>query len=265
LFINWANAEVDSNSALRVSVYGMDVYRGSGLGDYSINAEYSTIGFHIREKIVPSIAALNSVSPVKWNGVDLVYGLDSTKFKAVASLDLPSSVVNRSNVPFDSGVPGLSGENYSSTGSGRANLGVDIYTFSIPIEVVTSIRSGLIPFKQIPGSSIINSIFSFTMYAGLGMNLNRGSAGAIANSSLEVEADAYADASSLGLSSNEKLGDVSVGQSLNLGNKAKPHIADMRVLGGLTTNIGPAHLYLAGSANLFYSAYSVRIGTSVDF
>lgn len=155
---------------------------------FGLNAQYNLVG--------PESVGLGSLL---WNGLDFTTGFraSSMNLQIIKSInDTSSGTVNASGNPT-----------VTANFNGTADVGADVHTYDIPLEISTSART----------------FYIFTPYVGLGADLAFGSANGIANLSGPITVT----------DSSGSLGTISGLGTLNLGQNGGPSLADLRYFAGV--------------------------------
>ncbi len=166
-------------------------YDAEDLGDVDGSVKVSSFGAHVQYKLIEPITA-GSALLARWNGVDVTAGMNVSNLEISAEQDdiKESASEGAAQIEFD----------------GKATVGIDISTFSIPVEISTG-----------------GNLFYFLGgYVGLGVDINTGSAKPQGNVS--------------GTISSPNDAGVSGDADLSLSKEGEPTGGTMRMFAGLEIN-----------------------------
>lgn len=162
---------------------------------------FSSFGLNGQYKLMdPRSVALGSV---RWNGIDVTSGFrfSSMNIQVIKAVDQTSTgTVNASGNPT-----------MTATFDGTADVGADVHTYAIPLEVSTSARL----------------LYFLTPYMGLGADFAFGSSDGIANLSGPITVT----------ESSGSLGTISGLGTLNLGQNGGPTLANLRYFIGVEAEV----------------------------
>jgi len=185
-----------------------------------LQAEMSNFGFHIRTKLITPRVFV-PLGMLQWGGLDVHLGFDH------------SSLTLKYTEAFnDTTTDGTNTINYT----GIAVAGAEVSTSSIPIEVSTSFQMGYV----------------FTLYGGMGMDFNFGSAKSIASVDSDVTISPGA-------------GSATGTATMDLGQEDSPSAVTVRTFGGLQFNIPLLKIYAHVDKALGKSLYGVHAGLKLTF
>ncbi|RME92334.1 MAG: hypothetical protein D6767_03440 [Candidatus Hydrogenedentota bacterium] len=184
---------------------------------YSLNVDkfrFSTfsLGAHGQYKIIPQKAIL-PFKMLHWGGVDVSTGFDYLSMEVLFQNKYSFTEVDTSNPPYTTKI------RWDVTG----RVGADTGVFTIPIEASTNLQF----------------LYIFTLFGGLGLDLNLGSTSSIA----DVGGDFSYIVSNAGTVQAEVIGGNA---TLDLSETQHPPIVDLRAFAGIQMNIWALKLVLSG-------------------
>jgi hypothetical protein len=185
-------------------------YFSYSLSTGSVSGEVSSLGFHYQFKLMTPLDFAAGV--VRWGGVDISTGLEISSTKINTTVKVDETVTEGTA---------------TATYNGVASVGADISATSIPIEVTTNVRL----------------LYGFTLFGGLGFDINSGSSKSIANISGPITLGGTASGSgtaSLDLGKDEGPSATSfrtiIGAQLNV-TAVRVFVQKMAVIGGNDTQL----------------------------
>ncbi|MCO4795400.1 MAG: hypothetical protein KC493_16895 [Bacteriovoracaceae bacterium] len=194
-------------------------YDAGDPGD-DLEAEISNFGFHIRTKIITPRNFV-PLGILKWGGIDTHIGFDHSSLTLKYTENFTETSTDGSN---------------SMTYTGTAVAGAEVSTNSIPIEVSTSIQMGYV----------------FTLYGGMGIDFNFGSAKSIASVDSNVVITPVA-------------GSATGTATMDLGQEDSPSAMTVRTFGGIQFNIPLVKIYAHVDKALGKGLYGLHAGLKVTF
>ena len=185
-----------------------------------LQAEMRNFGFHIKTKIITPRVFI-PMGILKWGGIDIHFGYDY------------SNLTLRYTQAFnDTTTDGSNTINYNGT----AVAGAEVSTSSIPFEVSTNFQLGYV----------------FTLYGGMGLDFNFGSAKSIASVDSSVNITPVA-------------GSATGTATMDLGQEDNPSALTFRTFGGIQFNIPLLKVYAHVDKALGKSLYGVHAGFKLTF
>ncbi|MBC7691439.1 MAG: hypothetical protein H7222_06685 [Methylotenera sp.] len=179
-------------------------YLSSSFNKSGLQSHFSSWGTDFQYKIVPERSA--GLGVARWNGVDLTSGV------RYSSMDLLiAQAINQSAT----GTAG--GGSVTAAFNGIANVGANVHTFTVPVEVSTSARVA----------------YFLTPYVGLGVDLSFGSATSVANVNGPISVT----------SNSGPTGVTGVG-SLDLGENQGPQFLNLRYFVGAQIEAGVVAIFV---------------------
>lgn len=182
------------------------------------NVEASNFGIHARYKLIDPIAVVPG-KMVYWSGVDIHTGFDVASLKVI--------IKQTENQTFESGI-------VDANINGTITAGADISTVTIPIEASTGVQLGYI----------------LSLYTGLGLDINTGTAKSIVNLDAPITLSGT--------------GDTAQG-SLDLGQEGSPTSVAPRAFLGTQFNISLLKLGVKLDKSLSDGAYGVNVNLGVTW
>lgn len=163
--------------------------------------KFSSMGLNALYNVIPPVSL--PLGFLRWNGLDVTSGFRASSMNVVITRAVNDS---STGTVAEAGSPTV-----TTNFKGTLNVGADVHTYAIPIEVSTSARA----------------FYIFSPYAGLGTDISFGSATSIANLSGPITVT----------SSSGALGTISGTGTLNLGQSAAPQFMDLHYFVGLQAQL----------------------------
>ncbi len=186
--------------------------------------DFKSIGAHLQYQIINE-ANIIPLKILRWDGVRVTLGYEYTKLSAVLTQTYTDEAYTGS----------YGGINYSAAPTGTFQIGADVATHSIPIEISTGLQWAYI----------------CTTYLGLGVDMNFGSAKAIANGSAGGTITIAGDS------------DSTITGALDLGQEGDPSSMTTRAFVGQQFNLSIAKIGVHLNKGIGNDLYGVNLSLKI--